>query len=364
MKQVNTVQQRNNSASAAFKKATTLTVWGLVLLLFSSYTAFSQTTYFWNQTGTGDWAVASNWTPARTTAAANDILNFNGGGTITVTNMPTQTIGQLNVLNNSIVNLKAGAMGTVLTVNGGSGTSGDDFSITAGSQLNFNDNVNTTTLFIAAGATASISGNLIFSWVPHRMDAADAGAITFNAGSMGYQFTGCTGHLFNASGTTNVAVFAFGSLFVQAAGDDPFGFAVPDSKVVFQTGSKFRMQQDAPLDLADRTYGALDIYPPFNQTISGAGSLNIGHINMHSGPATLNINLTGNININGDITVVPGCTVGFSSPVPNVVTLAGTSLQTIINYGTLTFGNNTAVTVNNGAGVTLFPNSPVTTTIL
>jgi len=53
-------------------------------------------------------STAANWTPARNTAAPDDILIFDNGASIAVTDVPTQTIGQLLVSGNSIVTLQAG----------------------------------------------------------------------------------------------------------------------------------------------------------------------------------------------------------------------------------------------------------------
>jgi len=50
-----------------------------VQLLFVQL-AFSQTEYSWNATSGGDWAIAENWTPNRTTPAASDIILFTDGG--------------------------------------------------------------------------------------------------------------------------------------------------------------------------------------------------------------------------------------------------------------------------------------------
>src|SRR2546423_6799955 len=84
-----------------------------------SATASAQTTYTWNQTGTASWATSTNWTPTRTTPATNDILVFNNGATTTVTSIPTQTIGKLQVSGNTAVTLQPAATGTTLTVSGG-----------------------------------------------------------------------------------------------------------------------------------------------------------------------------------------------------------------------------------------------------
>src|SRR5438094_8884113 len=93
---------------------------------------FAQTTYTWNQAAGGSWATSTNWTPTRTTPASNDVLVFNNGTTQTVTNVPTQTIGQLSVSGNTAITLSATATVT-LTIGGGAGT---DLSVASGSQLN------------------------------------------------------------------------------------------------------------------------------------------------------------------------------------------------------------------------------------
>ncbi len=70
----------------------------------------AQTTYTWNAIS-GDWTVAANWTPNRTSPATNDILVFNGSTTpnATATNIPRQTIGKLRLINNVNARLVAAA---------------------------------------------------------------------------------------------------------------------------------------------------------------------------------------------------------------------------------------------------------------
>jgi Domain of unknown function DUF11 len=74
-------------------------------------------TYVWNHSISIDWQVANNWTPLRTTATTSDILAFNGGGSVSVTNVPTQTIAQLLLSNSSTVNLQPASSSNGLTVN-------------------------------------------------------------------------------------------------------------------------------------------------------------------------------------------------------------------------------------------------------
>ncbi|MBP1663186.1 MAG: hypothetical protein H6Q19_326 [Bacteroidetes bacterium] len=91
-------------------------------------------TYVWNQTTSASFTVASNWTPARTTPTANDILQFSGGGSVIVTNMPTQTINQLQVLNNSTVELRSPAS-SILTASNLIINSGSTLKVGAGNQI-------------------------------------------------------------------------------------------------------------------------------------------------------------------------------------------------------------------------------------
>ena len=105
---------------------------GLVALVAVN-TSYAQTTYTWNLAGGGSWTTASNWLPARNTPAANDILQFTNGGTKTITNVPTQTIGRLVVTGNTNVSLEAHTTGNaIVTV---STATNDAIDVDAGSTL-------------------------------------------------------------------------------------------------------------------------------------------------------------------------------------------------------------------------------------
>jgi hypothetical protein len=91
-------------------------------------------TYTWNQTGTASWATDTNWTPTRTTPATDDILVFDNAATTIVTNVPAETIGQLQVSNATNVTLQAAASGNTLAISGGAAS----LNVGAGSQLNVN----------------------------------------------------------------------------------------------------------------------------------------------------------------------------------------------------------------------------------
>src|SRR5205085_3568004 len=111
--------------------------------------------------------VAANWTPTRTTPSTADVLLFNAGGAVTVTNVPTQSIAQLKLSNASLVTLQAAATGNVLTLRGGAGA---DLDVPAGCALNVSS---ANGLSIAIGtstlaANGSVAGATAFSGGAHK----------------------------------------------------------------------------------------------------------------------------------------------------------------------------------------------------
>ena len=108
----------------------------LLIVVCNSYYIFGQTTYTWTGATDNLWTTATNWSPSRSAPATNDVIVFSASGTITVTAVPTQTIGQLSVSGSTTVNLQAGAASNILTIGGGTGT---DLTVGAGSQLNIDD---------------------------------------------------------------------------------------------------------------------------------------------------------------------------------------------------------------------------------
>ena len=133
-----------------------LTMKGLITALFCCilfYTASAQNTYTWNVAGGGNWNTSGNWTPARTSTAATDILIINNGGSKTITNVPTQTIGRLVIASNTSVTLSGGGGSQTLTIANGSG---NDFEVEAGSTLIQNSNLENITL--SSNCAAEISG--------------------------------------------------------------------------------------------------------------------------------------------------------------------------------------------------------------
>src|SRR6266446_8469353 len=236
----------------------------------------SATTYTWTGAVDNDFTNAGNWLPARAVLAANDVLVFSGAftPTATVTNIPSQTIGELHAQGNVTANLTPGAGVVALSIAGGAAAI--DLEVASGSALNITGGTTTTnTLLITLGVSAigSISGNMTFSGAQHSLQAASATGITFNSGATFTQGTGVTGSVFG-SGTANSIVFASGSTFNQLAGSNPFQKTAPASVVVFQTGSLFSLQANLTPSFSGRTYANFEVNSAAaNLTVTGGAAV-------------------------------------------------------------------------------------------
>ncbi len=157
-----------------------------IILFISTFACFSlvksQTTYTWVGGKSGDYTVAANWSPARASAASNDVLVFNTDAT--VTGITSQTIGQLLLSNNASVNLQASAGGSRTLTVGSSNLSGDEISVPAGCTLTLATNttgVKTEFLTIGLantiGVTANIAGTLTLE--PNALVSA-TGAVEYS----------------------------------------------------------------------------------------------------------------------------------------------------------------------------------------
>ncbi|MBN8674013.1 MAG: T9SS type A sorting domain-containing protein [Chitinophagales bacterium] len=310
-------------------------------------TTVSVTTYTWSGSN-GDWTVAANWTPTRTAPATTDILQFNDGNAWTITNVPAQTIGQLSVSNNTTINLQSAATATLAV----GGLAGTDLTIGAGSQLNF-DGTFALSLALATGATGTVDGAMTFTNAAHRLTSADASGITFTTGSSFTAGTGFAGNSFGNTGTANSVIFTSGSTYNQVTGSNPFGLAQPASIVVFQTGSLYKaIGTGFTPSFAGRTYANVDFSGTAAFTMTGASAVSIDNLTVTSG--TANINMTGTASsIKGNINVSPGATLNFGGASAGTMNLSGTAAQTITNNGTLTFGANQSIAINNANGITL-----------
>ncbi|HUS10296.1 MAG TPA: C25 family cysteine peptidase [Pyrinomonadaceae bacterium] len=312
-------------------------------------TAGGVATYTWTG-GSSDWQAAANWSPTRTTPAISDILQFSGGGSITVTNVPTQTVAQLSVSNTTLLTLQASGTNT-LTISGASGT---DLSLASGSQLNASGS-NALTIAVGAGATGSISGSMTFSSGAHKLTSADSSGITFQSGSTFATGTGFSGNSFG-NGTANSIIFANGSSYIFNGGGSLFGLTAPASVIVFQNGSLYKHQSSSLPSVAGRTYANFEYNSGGTTSVTGATALTLDNLTVSQG--TFNVNVQAGVNLRGNISVALGAALNFNPASASTLAFNGTIAQSISNAGTLSFQSNQDVTLNNTSGLTL--NAPIT----
>ncbi|MEI6455579.1 MAG: PKD domain-containing protein [bacterium] len=324
---------------------------GTVPTATATTTLSPSVTYTWQGADGAPWNVAANWTPTRTTPAINDILIFNGGGTKTVTAVPTQTVAKIVISDNTTINLQSIAAVT-LSIMGGTGA---DLDIPAGCALNLNA-PNVIIIALLTTATASISGSMTFSSTvstAHRLTAADASAITFNAGAT---FTAGTFFSGNAFGNVkaNSVIFASGSTYIHQAGSNPFVNNPPNSIVVFQTGSLYKLISNSTPSFSGKIYANFEMDATgVTVTTSGGSAVAMDNLTITNG--TLNVNMTGTPghSIKGNITVATGGTLNFAPSAAGTVRLNGPAAQSISGDGIITTGTNSTLEILNANGVDL-----------
>ncbi|MBL7743071.1 MAG: T9SS type A sorting domain-containing protein [Chitinophagaceae bacterium] len=125
--------------------------YSLLIAVLVTVAAMAQTTN-WTGAANFDWQNAGNWdngVPNTNT----EIAVFNTGTTLSVTNVPTATIGGLTITGNTNLTISHTG-GRTLTIGN---VTGVDLTLDAGSQLTIGNNVSVT---LANSATATIDGTL------------------------------------------------------------------------------------------------------------------------------------------------------------------------------------------------------------
>ncbi len=280
-------------------------------------------TYTWLPTsGNAEWALPSNWSPARNVPFPSDILLFNQGGSSVALNVPTQTVAQIQVSNNTDVSLQATTTNT-LSINGASATT--NLSIAAGSNFEVStSSVGTMTLnFITTtGQLASISGTLTTN---------TNGTFTTTNSTTTFQ-TGSTYMHNRDGGTIPTATWASGST-LNVSG-------VTTTSPSSFTGTFGNLTWSSP---GLGTTAAMTLQ---NNLLVSAGILSFG---------TVTVNVAGNVTNNGTI----NCSTG-------TLNMNGTSAQVISGTGSwITSTPNTIynLTINNAAGVDLQNNLSLQNTL-
>ncbi len=332
--------------------------------------AATPATYTWNGAST-DFQTAANWTPARSCLRTNDVLQWNAGSpaAASMTNIPTQTVGQLIVSGNRQVTLRASttASAKILSLSGGTGT---DLQVPAGSSLTI-DSDTALAISLLTTVTADISGGMTFNNTTspgsprnHRLLAADANAIVFQSGSV-FNATKLSGSAFGSTGTANIITFKSGSVYVAQDGSNPFGLAQPASKITFEKGSLYQLKQAVGFAAAGRQYADVEFDLPLSTSSVNLLFGQTGTVcrmdNLLIRQGILDFRLTSNnepqnTELTGNLTVMLAGTLNFAPSnilAKSAFTFNGTTAQTVSGSGTINFGINSEVVFDNAAGVAL-----------
>lgn len=289
------------------KKSSTLRSLIIAILSMAAvFQAAAQATYTWNQAGGGNWATATNWTPSRTTPATNDILVINNGGTKTITNVLTQTIGRLLIGGNTNVTLTPNGAARTLTIS----NTGSALEVQSGSSLALigqsgGGTRSLTVRFTGASNTALIAGTLsanitsndpgIFNTANCTVSVTDSlvnngGTISSSAVTLTMASGGQYRHTING-GTIPAATWAAGSL----------------CRV---TGSTSNVPGGLNQAFADFTWDCTA--QSANLTLNGQlttvnGNLTINHTDLYylmlssANNSTYTLNVGGNMEVNDDV---------------------------------------------------------------
>jgi uncharacterized repeat protein (TIGR01451 family)/CSLREA domain-containing protein len=232
--------------------------------------------YTWIGGASQDWTLPTNWSPVRATAAqtatpTTDQLIFDGNVTPTpiVTNVPSQQISTLSLVNGVGVTLKTSAPNTLTLA----GVTGNDLSISAGSSLTLRD-ANPLAISLTAGSATNVSnsisgirGQITFEGAAHRLLGNGTHSIIFESGS---QFTTAadlvsatsfTGSPFGSGnsgdGAPATVDFKSGSVanFDSLCGD-PFGVTATPVTTFF-SGSVQRFYTTTAFSYSGRSYGSI-----------------------------------------------------------------------------------------------------------
>jgi parallel beta-helix repeat protein len=135
-------------------------LYALLSLVIGASTAAAATNT-WQGGTSGSWASTGSWSRGAVPASTDTVV-FNLGGSISVSNVPTVTIGRLIISNSTAVTF-TNASGSSRTLTVGAGATGTDLDVQTGSTLTLTpfSSTNTLTLtYAGSGTTGTIAGTL------------------------------------------------------------------------------------------------------------------------------------------------------------------------------------------------------------
>jgi PGF-pre-PGF domain-containing protein len=298
----------------------------------------------------GLWTTASNWSIGRIPNMADSILlSTSSADTLAIRNIPAVlSCVKLRIAGNTKVRFW-GDTTTVITLTGGAGTDlliDSTASLTLSADTSFNA-ARGILLNLATGATAEIWGHLHFTTNgaqsnPHRLQALSANAIVFRNKSVFTMGSGAAGNPFGlGSGlSANQSVlFEDGATYVFNSGSNPFG-ATNTSVTTFSPKSTYKINVSGS-SFSNRTYGNVElINPSYSSTSTGSGVLTI-HGNLILGAGKMKLNLTGGVQVKGNVQVANGAVLTLGSDV--TLAMSGTSEQLITHQNGIFFTDSSSI---------------------
>ncbi len=196
-------------------------VYFLALAIFLLSNQSAAQTYTWIGGATGDYTVAANWSPVRSSPGITDILAFNATSPIALTNTPTQTIAAIQIASgiNAVTFAANGANTLTLTAaipliytTPGSILSADFLTILLNNPGSFTLSSGTFGISPGTGGIIIINGALVLAGGTLDFDVVGTGGTTINSGAS-ITYNSGTFNCINAS----AILFAAGSNYYHAA---------------------------------------------------------------------------------------------------------------------------------------------------
>ena len=353
--QNHTIYRFFNLKQAKLKRRILFSVFLLIASVFlNGNSASAQTTYQWIGATGGSWAVSTNWNPTRTTPATNDVMQFDDGGTYTVTAVPTQTIGKLLVTNNSTITLQSAGTATI-SINGPTAT--NNFVVANGSALTLGSVSSFTIRYLTtASQLGDISGTLTVA-TGNTFDPANVASTIVTVSA--------TGIIVNSGGTVTGSATALVFAATSNYNHTGNGSAIPTAAWNTTSNCTVTGITNSAVTVPTQTYGNFT-WNNTAQTVTvtiGSGTVAFaGLLNIQSGTLTVSsptFNANGATQISGtltftsstgnksfaDLTINSGGT--FNNTAAPAITISG-NLQ---NDGT--FNASTSVYTLSGTGKTI-----------
>jgi hypothetical protein len=362
--------------------------------LTDTITTTTGNTYTWTGATNFTFTVPTNWSPARYSPGTSDVLLFNNGANNAVYGVPAQTVSQIIVSNNTIVQLQSTAAVT-LTLASDNVSTTDELSVAAGSTLLINGSATTssslTLAFSGTGATATIAGTLetfglvsfggnnFFNCANATVTVTSTGMLTTGGTQTTAALTGNTITNLIVNGTFNYKYSSTNSPAMATATWGPnsttmiSGFNTPTGG---PNGGMNQTFQNFIYDCKSQTSatnwtgtGPLSVAGTFTMSSTGTGSLVFsatqgysyqvnnysqigGTLNLNSGTATATpiFNVSGTFNQTAGTFTSTGGSTGANAPVVNFNGL--TTAQNINFYNAAPVGPIT-YRISNANGINL-----------